>query len=184
MTSARGTLALQGPDERDLELLAAVEHGVPIVPRPYAEIAACLGMPEAEAIERLARLRSMGVLKRFGVVVRHHELGYRANAMVVWNVPDPDVDSLGERLAAFEFVTLCYRRARALPHWPYNLYCMVHGRDRHTVMEQVDLLARGCGLEAVEREVLFSRRRFKQRGARYRAALRRDVPVSFPGVTQ
>jgi hypothetical protein len=63
-------------------------------------------------------------------------------------------------------VTLAYRRARALPAWPYNLYCMLHGVDRAPVWERIDTLARSLGLEAFPRAVLFSRTRFKQTGAR------------------
>jgi DNA-binding Lrp family transcriptional regulator len=86
------------------------------------------------------------------VVVRHHELGYRANAMVVFDVPDAEVDRIGGQLAAEAGVTLCYRRSRSLPHWPYNLYCMVHGRSRaeaQPVIEGLGELAGGCGHGAV-----------------------------------
>jgi hypothetical protein len=44
---------------------------------------------------------------------------------------------------------------------------MIHGRDRATVLAQADELARLPGLADTPRDVLFSRRRFKQRGARY-----------------
>lgn len=172
---------LRAPSDRDRELLVAVEDGLPLVSRPYAELAARVCMSEEEVIMRLSRLGTIGVLKRFGVVVRHHELGYTANAMSVWNVPDEDVDALGERLAGFEFVTLCYRRARALPHWPYNLYCMVHGHDRGTVREKIALLVRSCGLESVAHDVLFSRRRYKQRGARYLPPAHHSMSPGQPG---
>jgi DNA-binding Lrp family transcriptional regulator len=109
-----------------------------------------------------------GIIKRLGVVVRHHELGYRANAMVVWDVPDERVDVLGQQLGRQDCVTLCYRRPRRLPDWPYNLFCMVHGRDRDDVRACIGRMAEGLGLETVPHTVLFSGRRFKQRGARYR----------------
>jgi DNA-binding Lrp family transcriptional regulator len=120
------------PDARDRQLLAAIHGGLPLVSRPYAEVGAQLDMPEAEVVKRLERLLALGVIKRFGIVVRHHELGYRANAMVVWDVPDGQASEIGRRLARLDFVTLCYRRARSLPAWRYNLYCMIHGRDRAT----------------------------------------------------
>lgn len=157
-------------DARDLALLQAVENGLPLVPRPFAELGARLGMSEGEVMARFWMLQSLGVIKRFGVVVRHHELGYRANAMVVWDIPDPSIGELGPRLGDFPFVTLCYRRPRRPPAWPYNLFTMIHGRDREQVLARVDELVRVCGLENIPREVLFSRRRFKQRGARYGSA--------------
>lgn len=154
-------------DEADRRLLAAIQHGLPLTTRPYAEIAEKLGISEAEVVARLAWLREAGVIRRFGVVVRHHELGYSANAMVVWDVPDRQVAELGHCLAGFDFITLCYRRPRHLPQWRYNLYCMIHGKSREEVLAHLEWMVNHCGLQALPHEVLFSRRRFKQRGAVY-----------------
>ena len=153
--------------ELDLDLLAALQDGLPLVDRPYARIAAELGVGEDDVLERLAVLQDNGTVSRFGVVVSHRELGYRANAMVVWDVPDERVDECGRRLAALPFVTLSYRRPRRLPDWPYNLFCMIHGRDRSQVLAEVEAATREAGLGGRKRAVLFSRRCFKQRGARY-----------------
>jgi DNA-binding Lrp family transcriptional regulator len=156
-------------NDLDRRLIAAIQDGLPLVPRPYAAIGDALGMGEAEVIAGLRRLIEGGVIRRFGVIVRHHELGYRANAMVVWDVPDARVGDAGRTLAGLPFVTLCYRRPRRLPLWPYNMFCMIHGRDRSTVETLVEQTTATAGLEGLPRAVLFSRRRFKQRGARYAA---------------
>ncbi|MHA1598241.1 MAG: siroheme decarboxylase subunit beta [Alphaproteobacteria bacterium] len=154
-------------NQRHSLLIAAIADGLALSARPYRDIGETIGMDESEVIGCLREMIDGGVIKRFGLIVRHHELGYRANAMTVWDIPDGDVDTVGERLGDFDFVTLCYRRARVLPDWPYNLFCMVHGRERQTVLDQVARLVRECGLEDVPSEVLFSARRFKQRGAHY-----------------
>jgi len=154
-------------DAADRQLIAAIQGGLPLVSAPYRVIGEEIGLAEDEVIARIAALRERGVIKRMGVVVRHHELGYCANAMVVWNVPDSQVQALGECLGRYEFVTLCYRRRRYLPEWPYNLYCMIHGSDREAVLAHVAQLVDECRLGAIPHEVLFSRRRFKQKGARY-----------------
>lgn len=154
----------QAEDER---LIAAIQDGLPLVPRPYAEIATQAGMSEQQVIARLGEMQAAGVIKRMGVVVRHQELGFSANAMAVWDVPDEQVDALGQCIGKYDFVTLCYRRQRQLPQWRYNLYCMVHGRDRETVRAHLQQLAAQCGMQALPHEVLFSTRRFKQCGARY-----------------
>jgi len=151
---------------RELKLVAAIQGGLPLVTRPYAAIAAEIGMSESEVIDRLARWLADGTIRRMGIVVRHRELGYQANAMVVWDIPDDQVSDVGQRMGEQPAVTLCYRRPRRLPDWPFNLFCMIHGRDRDVVRGHVDALIRQCGLEGVAHEVLFSRRRFKQRGAR------------------
>ncbi len=124
-------------------------------------------MSEKEIIGLVRDCIKEGVIKRFGVVVRHHELGFRDNAMVVWNVPDDRVDEVGDWLGGQAGVTLCYRRPRRMPYWPYNLYCMIHGRSREAVRERVEVLRQSATLSEIPHAVLFSRRRFKQRGARY-----------------
>jgi len=153
--------------ERDRAVLSAIEGGLPLAARPYAEIAGRLGIGEAELLDRLQALREAGVISRFGVVVRHHELGYTANAMTVWDVPDDRVAETGRRIAGMAGVTLCYRRPRRLPDWPYNLFCMVHGKDRAKVEVAIERITADAGLRDCPRAVLFSVRRFKQRGARY-----------------
>ena len=154
-------------DELTSALIAAISRGLPMVRRPYAALAEELKCSEQAVIDGVARLAARGDLKRFGVVVRHRQLGYRANAMVVWDIPDFRVDEVGRLMSSFEFITLCYQRPRRMPDWPYNLFCMIHGRDRDAVNEQVDLVAAQCGLAEVPRRILYSRRCFKQRGAAY-----------------
>jgi len=166
-TTRDGAMPPPLPSQADLALVRAVEAGLPLVARPYAAVAEQLGMSEGEVIDRLGHLLQQGLIKRIGVIVRHHELGYRANAMVVWDMPDEQVSGLGRQLGSFPFVTLCYRRPRRLPRWPYNLFTMIHGRNRDEVLEKIEQLVKSCGLRNIPRAVLFSGRRFKQRGARY-----------------
>jgi len=84
--------------------------------------------------------------------------------MVVFDAPDDQVDRIGRQLAGEPGVTLCYRRRRSLPEWPFNLYCMVHGRSREDAQPVIERLGRIAGRPG---QALFSTRRFKQCGARY-----------------
>ncbi len=154
------------PDARDKDLLGVLEGGLPLVKNPYEDIGAACGLTGEAVIFRLRALQQACTIRRFGVIVRHHELGFQANAMTVWQIAEDQVDQVGERLGELPYVRLCYRR-RPDVNWPYNLYAMVHGRDRDVVTAQVAEAARKCGLEDVPQEILFSTRRFKQRGARY-----------------
>lgn len=146
-------------------LARRVEAGLPLVERPYAAWAAELGWREDAVTERIGHWLTEGRLKRFGVVVRHHELGFAANAMTVFDVPDAHVDACGRALSEQAGVTLAYRRTRA-EGWPYNLYAMVHGTHRQAVMAVIQRMTQAAGLAGCPREVLFSTRRFKQTGAR------------------
>lgn len=113
--------------DADMALVAALRDGLPLSHRPYADLGASIGMGEAEVISRLRTLVDQGIIRRFGAVVRHHEAGFRANAMVVLDVPDEQVAKIGRLLGQEQAVTLCYRRVRVPGQWPYNLYAMVHG---------------------------------------------------------
>ncbi len=157
----------------DHQLLARLADGLPLVARPYEELGEKLNISEGEVIERLGNLREMGVIRRFGLIVRHHELGYRHNAMAVWDCPDDQVDGLGAKLAAFPFVTLCYRRRRQLPQWPYNLFAMVHGKARGEVLDQIGQINEQARLSDLPHKVLFSNKRYKQSAARFQSGLDR-----------
>ncbi|MBR0714957.1 Lrp/AsnC family transcriptional regulator [Bradyrhizobium liaoningense] len=153
------------PDPRDRNILAAIENGLPLVEHPYRAVADRLALDQAEVIARLEHLIEAGVVTRFGCVVRHDKLGFRSNAMAVWEIPDESVEEVAATFARHPGVTLCYQRPRRLPLWPYNLFCMVHARSRHdahAVIDELNLLA-DTGLR--RQAVLFSRRCFKQRGA-------------------
>lgn len=166
-TTTRGEAAAPLP-EAEWPLAALVERGLPLVARPYDDWAAALGWHVDEVLDTLARWLAEGTLKRFGTIVRHHELGFAANAMAVFDVPDALADLFGRRLAHDSGVSLAYRRERADAAfgWPYNLFCMVHGRDRDGVRSVLAGLRERCGLADVPHDVLFSCRRFKQTGPR------------------
>ena len=151
---------LDAPDRRLVEI---IRDGLSLTARPYAVVADRARLTEAQVMERLRRLLREGVIKHMGVVVRHHELGYRANALVAFDVPCARVDIVGERLAEAAPVTQCDRRIRRAPSWPYNLCCTVHGRNRAEVIGWVDEWLGETG-RCLRRAVLFSRRRLHPRG--------------------
>lgn len=154
-------------DDTDYALIKIIQRGLPICSRPYQFIAAQIGSTETQVIERLQHLQQNGCIKRMGVIVKHRKLGYRANAMVVWDIPDDQVQATGQCFSQFEFITLCYRRPRHLPEWPYNLFCMIHGHSREDVLQQLSFMVEQCQLDDYTHQVLFSNRCFKQRGAIY-----------------
>lgn len=149
----------------DTQLVSLIRQGLPLTERPYREIARTLGVSEHEVIRRISNMVEGGVIKRFGIIVRHHELGFRANAMTVWNIPDGKVHKVADLMKDYPFVTLCYRRPRKLPDWPYNLFCMIHGKDRDTVLGLLEDMIVENSWQKYTHEVLFSKRRFKQCGA-------------------
>lgn len=150
----------------DRALVAATQAGLPLVPRPYDEVGAQLGVAGSIVRERLAGMLQEGLVRRIGAVPNHYRLGYVANGMTVWNVDDDKVDALGAKVGALDFVSHCYRRPRALPLWPYNLFAMVHGRSRAEVEQQA--LQIHCLLAEASRgfDILYSTRILKKTGLR------------------
>ena len=152
------------------QLIDLLHDGLPWVARPFQAIGDAAGLGEGRVLATLSRWLTDGTLRRFGVVVRHRELGWRANAMCVWQVPEAQVSAFGHALAAEDGVSLCYRR-RITPDWPYNLFCMIHGQGREAVEARRAALAAQVGLAAFPAAVLFSTDCYKQCGARYQAPL-------------
>lgn len=164
---------MKGPDEMfmdalDRRLVVATQKGLPLVSRPYEAIADELGVSSELVRTRLEAMLQRGVIRRIGAVPNHYAIGYTENGMSVWNVDDEVIDILGEQVGALDFVTHCYRRPRHLPDWPYNLFAMVHGRDRDAVMKQVGQIRTLLGAHCAGHDVLFSTRILKKTGLRIR----------------
>lgn len=121
-------------------------------------------MSEEDLIRAVKRFVELGVIRRFGATVRHQDLGYVANAMVVWDVPESQVEESGRIMAGFTEVTHCYQRPRH-PRWPFNLYTMVHGQTREDCMQTVRRIAGAAGLEKYR--LLFSTAELKKSSMRY-----------------
>jgi DNA-binding Lrp family transcriptional regulator len=160
---SEGTAVIDAEDRR---LIVATQAGLPLVSRPYDALGERLGMSAGEVKARLQRMLECGIIRRIGAVPNHYAIGYTANGMSVWDVPDERVDELGEKVGALPFVTHCYHRPRHMPEWPYNLFAMVHGRDRAEVAQQVVEIAALLGDACRGHDVLFSSRILKKSGLR------------------
>lgn len=156
-------------DDIDRRIVVATQDGLPIIAEPYAAIAAEIGVSEAEVIARMQAMLADGVIRRVGVVPNHYRLGYTFNGMTVWDVPDIQARDLGQAVGALPFVSHCYLRPRHLPDWPYNLFAMVHGRDRDTALAHVEAIAQTLGDACRGHQVLFSSRILKKTGLRISA---------------
>ena len=165
-------------DAIDRALVLATQSGLPLVSRPYHRLAGQIGIPPEEVMARLSRMLQKGVIRRVGAVPNHYAIGYTANGMSVWDVPDESIDELGARVGALDFVTHCYQRPRRLPLWPYNLFAMAHGRTREEVLEKRDRIAALLGPACRASDILFSTEILKKTGLRIAPRAERTASCS------
>jgi siroheme decarboxylase len=153
-------------DDLDHTIVRATQAGLPTVADPYGEVARQVGAPAREVMRRLQRMLDLGVIRRIAAVPNHYAIGYVANGMSVWDVDDAQVEELGNALARSGLVSHCYLRRRHPPQWPYNLFAMVHGRDRAEVEAKLRTIAGLLGNAVRAHDVLYSSRILKKTGLR------------------
>ena len=153
-------------DAIDRSIVKATQAGLPLTPAPYAEVAAVIGLTEAEVIERIAAMQERGIIRRIAIAPHHYALGMTANGMSVWDVEDDRISALGARIGALPYVTHCYQRPRALPQWPYNLFAMLHGSGRDEVEAKRREVAAILGDACRGSDILYSTRILKKTGLR------------------
>jgi DNA-binding Lrp family transcriptional regulator len=153
-------------DAIDRALIVATQAGLPLAPRPYDLLAEQLSLSATEVMARLQGMLNSGVIRRIGAVPNHYAIGWTANGMTVWDVADERVDELGALVGALPFVTHCYRRPRALPLWPYNLFAMVHGASRPECAEKAGEIARLLSTACRANDILYSTKILKKTGLR------------------
>ncbi|MDS0299783.1 AsnC family transcriptional regulator [Halogeometricum sp. S1BR25-6] len=155
----------------DAALLVEIQDGFPLTATPYRDVAERLASAGVDAsvedvLAAVRRLLDDGCIKRVGCVVNHVVTGFDANCMVVWDVPDDELDGRGEAVGRLPYVTLCYHRPRRPEqNWPYSLFTMIHGREAEAVDEKIDELA--SEYLPFDHERLYSTETLKQTGAQY-----------------
>ncbi|OPY37384.1 MAG: putative HTH-type transcriptional regulator [Methanoregula sp. PtaU1.Bin051] len=147
-------------DQRDRDILAALEDGLPLVPEPFGEIGKRLGLTGGEVVQRVRRLQDAGVIRRFRARINQRKLGITANALVAWGCDGKPAGETGALLASFPCVTHCYERKPVPGRWDYSLYTVHHGFSRKEVESEIRRLAGQAGMSRYL--ILFSTEEFKR----------------------
>lgn len=153
-------------DPIDRAIVVATQDGLPLVDKPYHEVARQVGVSADEVMNRMERLLADGAIRRIGVVPNHYALGYKFNGMTVWDVADEDIPEAGHRVGELDFVSHCYHRPRHLPDWPYSLFAMIHAKEKAAADSLVGRVAEALGPLSRGHLVLFSSRILKKTGLR------------------
>ena len=153
-------------DDKDRKIISATQTGLPLTRHPYHTVAEQVGLEVDEVIVRMQRMTDSGVIRRIGVIPNHYKLGFKSNGMSVWNVPEENINELGENIGSLDFVSHCYQRPRFLPEWPYNLFAMVHGKTREEVETKVQTISDLLANDDRGHLILYSTKILKKTGLR------------------
>ena len=145
--------------ELEEKIIASIQEDMAITERPYLRIAQKLGISEKQLLDRLIDLCNREVIRRFGATLRHQRTGFTANAMVAWKVDEDRIEAVGQKMAAFQQVSHCYRRNPS-HEWPYNLYTMVHASDERSCQETARKMSAATSVK--DYTLLFSREELKK----------------------
>jgi len=150
--------------ELDKAIIGLISRDIPLTKKPFKDLANKLGIDERILIGRIKSFKAGGLMRKFSASLNHRKIGFRYNAMVVWNVPDRSVREAGNIMASYESVSHCYERRRA-PEWDYNLYSMIHGRTKSECIEAVRGISKKIGCN--DYRILFSSKEYKKTGVKY-----------------
>ncbi len=150
--------------QTDRRIINELQQDLPLVPTPFAVLAARLGMDEEYFLAQCQSLLQRGIMRRFGAAVNHHKAGFKANAMTCWVASPDTVDVAGRELASLREVSHCYER-KINSLWRYNLFAMIHSHTREACQEIASNVSREIGL--TDYVLLFSTKEFKKTRIKY-----------------
>ncbi len=150
-------------NETDEKLIRQLQDGIEFTRSPFKKAAAELGISEEEVVSRLKKLTDEKKIRRFGASIGHIALGFTANGMGVWDIPEDKIEEIGQKMASFHEVSHCYQRPRS-EEWPYNMYTMIHGRTPEECLAVAEKISIAVGIP--EYKLVFSERELKKKGVR------------------
>jgi len=150
--------------KRDKKIISLISRDVPLVNEPFRELARQLKVKENEIINRIKIYKRTGFMRKFAAVVNHRKVGFKYNAMAVWNVPSKFVEKYGKIMTLFNEVSHCYQRKKS-HDWNYNLYCMIHGKTKKECLSTVKEISKK--ISSKNYKVLFSSMEYKKTGVKY-----------------
>ena len=150
--------------EAEKDAIRGMQEDLELIPRPYDAIAEQLGMTTDELFALAKDFQDRRIMRRYSAVLHHRRSGFRANAMIVWKVPEERSEEVGLTMAAHQAVTHCYERP-TFPDWPYTHFTMVHATTEEGCEEINKEISEATGI--TERLVLYSTREYKKTRVRY-----------------
>ncbi len=147
-----------------IELIKELQQDIEPIKEPFGKILDRLGIDMSELRHNVSKMEQAGIMRRFATILHHRKAGFKANAMVVWKIPQERAEEIGEAVASYRAVSHCYLRP-VYPEWPYPLFSMIHGKSREEVEKVVEEISEDIGVK--EYAYLYSTREFKKVRLRY-----------------
>ena len=107
---------MQELDPTDSAILNRIQSDFPITSRPFLAVAEELGLTEEEVLERVARLKAGGVIRRIGGNFVPGKLGY-VSTLCAACVPADQVESFAKVVNRYPGVTHNYQRDNTYNVW-------------------------------------------------------------------
>ena len=148
----------------DKKFIRVLQEDIETTSEPFAKSARVLGITTSDLFAKAKEYEQIGVMRRFAAILRHRDAGFSANGMVVWRVPDDEIDEVGYKIAAFPQVSHCYRRP-VFSDWPFNLFSMVHARTLKAAERIAETMSSVVKIQ--DYSILFSTREFKKQRVKY-----------------
>jgi DNA-binding Lrp family transcriptional regulator len=143
----------------DKKLILELSKPFALSPRPFKNIARRLGRKESDIISAIDSYRKKGIIRRFGAVFAHKNIGLKTNALVAWKVNPDKISSVAKIISGFGQISHCYLR-NTYAEWPYNIYSMVHAPDRKTCLNIIKDVAKKSQTKGFK--VLFTLKELKK----------------------
>jgi siroheme decarboxylase len=150
--------------EDDVTAIRVLQEDMPLTARPFSAWAAGSDWTEERLLTQAQTLAATGVMRRCAAILHHRNAGFKANAMVVWDVPVARTDEIGTFMATQREISHCYRRP-TFPDWPFALFTMIHAPTYSDCMAVVDRIEAHCGV--MPHQNLFSTKEYKKIRLKY-----------------
>ena len=128
-------------------LLNEFQHGMPLTPNPYADIARQLGVYETTVLETLRRLQTEGVVSRIGAVFRPNRIG--ASTLAAIAVPTAKLEEVAAMVSEFTEVNHNYEREHR-----FNLWFVVVADDEDRLESVLAEIEDRCGYPVLDLPLL------------------------------
>ena len=138
MTSDAGLL-----DDKDRLILNRIQSDFPVTAKPYEAIGRELDLSEAEILERLKRLKEVGIIRRIGGNFSPEKLGF-VSTLCAASVPPDKLDLFAATVNRYPGVTHNYMRENH-----YNVWFTFIAPSMDEITTNLSQIARDTGVEEI-----------------------------------